>query len=871
MLAPRCSLEPEAAVVQPLLAWLWCGRAAFVGGWLAWRRGGARIPTWALAAAAGFVLAMSRGSATMSCPLREAAAEELCLPVLATVTGIPHDSYGDFVFEADARAAGQDGATLPGWRGTLQLRVSADALGTGPDGRLPRCLAPGDRLRCFGRLYLPEPQMNPYEPDGRRTLLGSGVAARFGAETAERLPAGRLALLQYLPMRAAAWCYRRLDDLLRGNLSPAAAGLARALLLGDKAGLGQAERTAFERTGALHLLAVSGLHAGLFAATVAWAAGALRLGARPRAWLVTVVLGLYVLVTGSGPAVQRAAVMSLAALWKPASRKGGGSLSYLGAAALFLLVRDPLSAADPGLQLSFLASLGIVTWPLLAGKTLLAGKARRALASSLGAQVLTLPVVLHRFYRFCPYGPVIGLALLPLGGALITALFAAALAGLLCPPLFAILGPVLDLLLRGFVGVVAVLGRLPGSLLNIGHPAPAASACAAVATVWASLAASRPGGAAAARPAARAAAVALLAVGLLCVQSVWRNRAPSETTVDWFCVGQGDCALIHACGHAVLVDFAAPGPPGSQGGDRFSRAVLPYLNARRCRPDLGILSHPHADHVGGLRQAMLAFPRMKVITREVFRENLPGWLAPEDPAAGLQRRLVFLDAAAWMDLGPAAGRGPAGGTSGGAARLELFFASGEALGDDLNELSLVCRLAEAGGRQNNEPAADLTGLVLFTGDLGEDAEGRLLESASAWLPARILKVAHHGSGGSSTEAFLSAVGMKAAVVSVGENGYGHPSREALARIARAGAVALRTDQVGWVQARFRGQGFTIRTFRSPPSVQGSGGTLRETSLGEVIGCSKAGICPTARPRPGSEPGGSPGCTLSGATTTSAAA
>lgn len=804
MLAPLCSLAPVGSGLHALSAWLWCARFAFAAGWMFALRRGVRFAPLVLTAIAGFALAMDRGTTVLSATLRDAAATgETRVSMLITVAGIPRVSDTEVSFPARVRAVEEGLAGCIGRCRTLEVRLGRALLapaGDGPSGAwFP---APGDVLSCTGRLYLPDPQMNPYEPDSRRTLVDSGVAARCRLETADRRGARPADLVRYAPLRFAAWCYRRLDALLEQSLEPAAAALSRALLLGDKTGLGAEERLAFERTGALHLLAVSGLHAGLFAGFVGWAAGLARIGPRPRVWLISLALGTYVLVTGSGPAVLRAATMSLAALWRPRSRQGGQSLGYLGAAGLLLLAADPLSVADPGFQLSFLASLGILTWPVL-----LRG-VHGGVAANLGAQVCTVPVVLHRFYRFCPYGPVTGLVLLPLGALMITCLFGTALAGMLCPPVFVVLAPVINLLLGTFLALAGLLGRLPGSLLTTGHPAPAVAGCVLAAVVVVSLLPAgrrTPVRGGATQVVAHCPAVfALAAVCLLCLHAAGRHLPPSEPTVAWFSVGQGDCALIQAGQKAVLVDFGPPGPPGSTAGDRFSRSVLPYLTATRCRPCLGVLSHPHADHIGGMARAMAAFPEMVVVTRAAFSAEVRAW-APQDACGAA--RLVFLEGPVRSDLG-VCGRGPSGHT----AQLELFSAPVPGPAEDLNEMSLLCRLTLRS--MLPQTGANAAGLVLFAGDLGEQGETSLLRSASAALEAKVLKVGHHGSGGSSTTAFLRTVAAELAVISVGANRFGHPSGEAVSRIALSGCAVLRTDEAGWIQARFEDRAVFVSTFRA---------------------------------------------------------
>jgi competence protein ComEC len=84
---------------------------------------------------------------------------------------------------------------------------------------------------------------------------------------------------------------------------------------------------------------------------------------------------------------------------------------------------------------------------------------------------------------------------------------------------------------------------------------------------------------------------------------------------------------------------------------------------------------------------------------------------------------------------------------------------------------------------------------LLTGDTEAETEKRLVES-SLDLDADVLKVSHHGSKSASSAAFLSAVTPETAVISVGENSYGHPTAEVLTRLQNMNIKVLRTDEQG---------------------------------------------------------------------------
>ena len=110
--------------------------------------------------------------------------------------------------------------------------------------------------------------------------------------------------------------------------------------------------------------------------------------------------------------------------------------------------------------------------------------------------------------------------------------------------------------------------------------------------------------------------------------------------------------------------------------------------------------------------------------------------------------------------------------------------------------------------------------ILLTGDIGEEQEERFLEKGPAvTLRCDILKVSHHGSKYSSSEAFLEAVRPKAAVIQVGANNrFGHPAFQTLNRLEDAGARVFRTDRDGAVLLRTGRKSFTLTAFRSQDSV-----------------------------------------------------
>src|SRR6185503_7727638 len=275
----------------------------------------------------------------------------------------------------------------------------------------------------------------------------------------------------------------------------------------------------------------------------------------------------------------------------------------------------------------------------------------------------------------------------------------------------------------------------------------------------------------------RALVAAAACVGTL----AWRPMLPAArglTELHLIDVGQGDAiALRSARGRWVLFDAGRDW----RGGDEGQRDVVPYI-VRRGGPLVAfVLSHPHADHVGGATSTFRAL-RPSVYIDPGYAGATTPYLASLEEARRSRIRWtrvrpgdsLVVDEAVITFLAP-----------------DSTWASSQR---DPNLASTVARVR----------VGDIT--MLLTGDAEAPEERWLLARDPAALRADVLKVAHHGSSTSSTDAFLAAVQPRLALVSVGAgNLYGHPSRTILRSLAAHGAVTLRTDLDGSVVVRTDGR------------------------------------------------------------------
>jgi competence protein ComEC len=273
--------------------------------------------------------------------------------------------------------------------------------------------------------------------------------------------------------------------------------------------------------------------------------------------------------------------------------------------------------------------------------------------------------------------------------------------------------------------------------------------------------------------------LALLCLGL----STTPSSATGLLRVTFIDVGQGDAAWLNTPdGWDILID----GGPESAGADLVS-----YLRSQGVTDiEVMVLTHPHADHVGGLVTVLenlevdLVLSNCQDYATDIY-EDFESLIDSEAiPLSCVRDGDSFL----WGGYVTAVAVHPS----------EPLMPS---TGSDVNNKSLVFRVTWE--------AIDF----LFTGDIEAEAEAEILGRSEA-VDAELLKVAHHGSDSSSTMAFLAAVGPSQAIISVGAtNPYGHPGSEALQHLRDAGAIVYRTDLHGNILVETDGTSYTVQPQR----------------------------------------------------------
>ena len=610
-----------------------------------------------------------------------------------------------------------------------------------------------------------------FDSDDVTHFNARGVYALLYGREDVRLSAGDGDALRWLPQRAGKAFREKVAAIWD---DPRVSGFLTAELTGDKSAMDDGDYLAMQETGLAHLFAVSGLHCAFLVTLLA-----LLISRRQRLLCaVTIPLLLfYMVMVGMSPSVVRACIMQIFLLIAPLFRRGSDPLTSLAAALLVILLCNPFAAASVSLQLSFSATLGMVLlsprlYKLLAGWY--KGKCRplRAalcfvaanLSATLSAVVFTAPLTAWYFRIFVLVAPLSSLLAVPAAGWSFMAAFVTVLLGFVWLPMASLLGWISWALVRYILWIAngmmswryhAVYFTNPYLIYWLLFLYAAFIGCAAT-----------PDGK---RKYLLASALSVLTL----TAAIWVNRQDYQygvltaLTLD---VGQGESVILTSGGETALVDCGSSNSykdPGGLAADTLHSMGVRELSAV-------VVTHYHADHTNGLYEVLRRIPVQTIYLPDIEDEY------------GVRERLVSL------------------AEEKGAQVTYVTKETADTLGDtiltiyppvqsggDLNELGLTA-LASAGDFD-----------LLITGDMSGSTEKKLVETYA--LPnIEVLVVSHHGSRYSSNIRFLKAVTPEAAVISVGDNNYGHPSEETLQRLLAIGADIWRTDQQGTIRITVNG-------------------------------------------------------------------
>lgn len=635
-----------------------------------------------------------------------------------------------------------------------------------------------------------EESKNPGQFDLGKWYHSQGILGEFrGKELIKKSSS-------YQKFGEALWHLRvKASAKLRQLLGETEGALLSAMILGEKSFLEEESKEMYQRNGISHILAISGLHLMLLGNGIyTILKRILPVWVIPELSACTIMI-LFCFFSGASISTLRATIMFVMTLLGKILGRTYDSLSALGLAAAILLWKNPYVMENSGFLLSFLAVIGVVyAAPAIHMIFPWENKLWKSLTISLSASLTTLPVLLVNYGAFSWYSVFLNLLILPpmafilAGGILL----------LLCSFLISILPP-FDILMwiqhifiislrmilafyeqccylfeqlpfqDGYLGAVGkgriflyylllfLLLRIVTSPKDIKKLYP---------NFWNGI------------------VLFLLLTFLTC-------RVPGGFEITMLDVGQGDCVIIRNANQKVYISDC-----GSSSISRVGKyRLLPFLKYKGYgNIEAVFISHLDEDHYNGILELLEAMDKERI---KISYLVLPKEIKKLTEQKQKLEELLFLAEE---------------------KKIQTVFMKGEDRILD-GKMEILCLHPREGDYTDN---ANEDSMVLdisygeFTLLLTGDVEGRGEEKLIACLKNKkqythkqyeILKVAHHGAKGSTTEEFLQQIRPKLGLISCGrDNRYGHPAEETLKRLEKYGVKILDTRKGGAITIKVNKNG-----------------------------------------------------------------
>ncbi|KAA3613184.1 MAG: DNA internalization-related competence protein ComEC/Rec2 [Calditrichaeota bacterium] len=562
-----------------------------------------------------------------------------------------------------------------------------------------------------------------------------------------------------------------IDKHLTGN----SASIVKALILGERGNLEKGVVADFQKTGVIHVLAISGLHVAFIALFLQFILSILRVPQKINMALIILFLVFFLALVNFKAPVVRASLMMTVYFIAKFSNRPQNTINIVALSGIAILLFKPEELLLPGFQYSFAAVFGLVYGNSKLNSLLPAFKSntwfrkvfnkfiRKPFIASFCAILATLPLTWFYFGTFQIGALVANIFVIPIIGIVvflsIFLLITASIKILPATGIAILLNSVLDFL----TWIISNFANLPYVQIVTGHPSLVSIILVTIGIFLFFNAKNSK---------ARLAFLAVTALFLFL--TIGTNFQGKNLKITFIHVGQGDAALIEfPNGKNALVDAGNKGF-GFDAGERYVDPVLKYYGISKINYLIG--SHPHSDHIGGFEFLLdnyfvdtLVMNEFKVSSK-IYKRII----------SKSKQKGVFIKYADEGDIIIPDIR----------TRIYIlhpdttFETSGSHGGQTINNSSLVFKLMYG----NNS--------FLFSGDAEVESE-EAMQNYESFLDVDVLKVGHHGSRTSSSKEFLELVKPEFAIISVGrKNKFKHPAPETLEKFSNLGIEFYRTDQIG---------------------------------------------------------------------------
>ena len=565
---------------------------------------------------------------------------------------------------------------------------------------------------------------------------------------------------------------------IRKNLDGDVAELARGMVLGERMGIERDISEEFVNTGTVHVLCVSGLHVGFITGILLALSSLFRIPRRYRFLAIVPFLVLYAFVVGLNPGITRAVIMAVVVTLGLSLQRQSNVLNSLGFAALLILLFNPAQLFSAGFQLSFAAVGSIAlfhgrllallrgSWPKIVDRTFVYSIINLA-ALTVSATLGTVPLTTYFFSRISLVSVLANLMVVPLAGFFVSMTFTFIVAGIFSSLIASIFGSAAQLLGFGALRIVTLLGSIGLSNVRI-TDRPELFCLLYVVWLTSIVLFGR------AFLLKKLLFGSLLAANMVVYSSILDSRHDARLVI--LDVGQGDAIYMQLPnGKSILIDAGMK----FRDADAAQRFVVPFLKRRGVsRLDYFIVTHLHADHIGGAETILRNFKVDMFVHPDQFSGSR-AWSRTLAAVKALSVPVTIARSGIILD-------------SGETYRIYVIHpnskyvgSSGSSYRSRLNDGSIVMKICICSQS------------VLLMGDAEQRVEHELVISYGNFLSSQILKAGHHGSSTSSSMELLKTVHPYYSVISVGaHNSFGHPSQPVIKAMRDENEIVWRTDSLG---------------------------------------------------------------------------
>ncbi len=593
------------------------------------------------------------------------------------------------------------------------------------------------------KLTIPASVRNPEGFDFRRYLWTGRTALVANTSSAKisiiERKQGLKPILHRLRKELSAKC----DDIFLDQ-----SDVMKALLIGDKSSLGEGLYSDFSATGISHVLALSGLHVSLIALLLEWILNKHFCPRLARHFLTSILLILYTVMTGASPSTVRALLMYIITCVTIEMGYYPDVITVMSWTFLLQICNNPLLIDNNGFAVSYASVFAILAFgrPVLRNSESRISKAMRHIfdsaRASFSVQIISFPLMASMFYGIPILSVPANMICVPLAVLALYMGFVLLLLGIISVNIAGLLALPVRLCWQIIKAISSFVSALPFSFV--------------LAPVWPNLLVALYAGIAFISSVYMGQSInrklaGISAMLIISIITILPGKQIDNLHLTVLDVGSADCIVLNAQGNVFLVDAG-----------RDNSVAADFLLRHRANLKGVFLTHTDIDHYGGIFEVLCRYHDIEIYLPECWDRQSPN------------ERIT--DALYGMDI--------------------RYLCAGDslALSSDV-KLNVIWPFEGLEPKNDNDGslvlAASYSGVdLLLTADIGSQYDPLLTHTGE------ILKVSHHGSKNATTDEFLDVAMPQTALISVGNNSFGHPSPQVLSRLAAHGCEIYRTDYMG---------------------------------------------------------------------------